>query len=190
MASALFTALYLIATVLIFREARKSADAAIEAARSGKENAQAAKQSATAAEGSANAATQSLELMRQQMEEQADLGRSIVKTTVDTAAATIDHWRALKVPNLQVTRLPNTDDLVPSRADSAVEHARRISQEAALKLSSAFDDLRNARRELETLRNTQHPNLKAEAYQPTCRNFESFLNSALEKLMSVRALVL
>jgi alkanesulfonate monooxygenase SsuD/methylene tetrahydromethanopterin reductase-like flavin-dependent oxidoreductase (luciferase family) len=187
--AALATVAYFIATIFILRETRKSAEAAGDAMRAAKDNAQATKQSASAAQGSASSAAESLTLMRQQIEEQADLGRSVVQTTVDTAVATVAHWRALSLPELVVSRIPNTDDLVPSRADSAVEHARRISQEAAGKLSSAFDDLRNARRQLETLRNVPFPDLRASSYEPSCKHFEGHLGTALEKLMQVRALV-
>jgi hypothetical protein len=187
--AALATVAYLYTTILIFRQTKRSADAAADASQAARDNATSAKQSASAAQSSANAAFQSVHLMRQQIEEQADLGRSIVQTSIDTAIATIAHWRELNIPDLQVARIPTTDDLVPSRADSAVEHARRISPEVAGKLSSAFDDLRNARRELETLRNAPRQELRTNAYQPTCGHFEGHLSSAFSKFMEVRALI-
>jgi hypothetical protein len=73
---ALFTGLYLIATILIFNEARKSADAAkksadaaTEGVQATKDNALAAKQSASAAQSSADAASESAALIRQQIRE-------------------------------------------------------------------------------------------------------------------------
>jgi len=184
--TAIFTFLYLIATILIFNEARKSADAATEAAQAAKDNALAAKQSASAAQSSAGAASESAALMRQEFYDQADLGRSIVQTTIDSAIATIDHWRSLGIQHYASTQLPPTDDLIPATANSAVERARRISSQAAAKLSSAFDDLRRARRELETQRDVSG-NRPIPA--SSSAKFESSLNSAFDKLMHVRALV-
>jgi len=62
--TAIFTFLYLIATILIFNEARKSADAA-------KKSADAATEAVQAAKSSAVAASESAALMRQQIAEQA-----------------------------------------------------------------------------------------------------------------------
>ena len=99
----------------------------------------AAERSAAAAEESASATFQSLHLMREQLEEHAGLGRSIVRTTIDSATNAIDHWKSLKIRELNISRFPSTADLVPATASSAVEHARgSISSDAAVKLSSAF----------------------------------------------------
>jgi hypothetical protein len=185
----LFTALYLIATILIFNETRKSADAAAVAAQAAKDNVLAAQQSARAAQSSAGAASQSAALMHQQLEEQANLGRSIVQTTVDSASAAVDHWKSINIRSLNASQIPNSEDLVPARADSAVEHARRISQEAAAKLSSAFDDLGNARRELDIVRSYSGSRPLGLVYKQICDSFDGYLTSALAKLMDVRKLV-
>jgi len=181
--AALATVAYFIATILIFRETKKAADATTEAAQAAKDNALAAKQSAGAAQSSAGAASESAALMREQFYEQANRDRSIVQTTVNSAVANIDHWRNLPIKNFGSAQIPPTDDLVPATADSAVECARRISSEATTLLSSAFDDMRKARRELETQR-------KAASNRPIPMDrVESYLNSALDKLMQVRAVV-
>lgn len=56
----------------------------------------------------------------------------------------------LDVANKNAFSLPEAGDLIT--ADSAVNHARRIHAAAAAKLSSAFDDLRNARGEIDVVK--------------------------------------
>lgn len=187
--AALATTAYFIATLYIYRETKKSTYAATQAAQAAKDNASAAQKSAGAAESSANAAFQSIHLMREQIEDQADLGKGIVQTTVDSATAAIDNWKNLNIRNLSASQIPDTDDLVPSRADSAVEHARRLSPAAAAKLSSAFDDLRNARRELTVVRSYSAGRPLGQVFSQICDNFEGHLTRAFEKLMDVRKLV-
>jgi hypothetical protein len=103
--------------------------------------------SAEAATTSANAAQESLWLMRQQFQEQAGLGHSVVQSAIESAISQITYWKAQPLSNLAKHRaLPPTDSLVPANALAAVDHARRIDQQAAQLVSSAFDDLRNAHR--------------------------------------------
>jgi len=74
--AAVATVAYLFATVLIFRETKKSADAA--------------EKSAAAANKSADAAQQSVALVRLQLEQQADLGAFVVTATIDTAVSAVE----------------------------------------------------------------------------------------------------
>lgn len=181
--TAIFTFLYLLATILIFNEARKSADAATEAAKAAKDNATAAKQAASAADSSAIAAQQSVALVRQQLEEQENLGRSIVITTIDSAIRTIDHWRNLHLENFSSAQIPPTDDFVPDTASSAVEHSRRISLDVVSQLSSAFDDLKQAKLEIELQRTSEI------SRRINTNRLAGHLNNAFDKFMRVRALV-
>jgi hypothetical protein len=114
----------------------------------------AAQASASAAQQSASAANQSLRLMRQQFEEQAELGQTIIQTTIDSAVSTISYWVSQDLKNPTFARsLPSPETLMPPKADSAMDHAGRLNQEGAAKLCSAFDDLRTAFAEIENLRN-------------------------------------
>jgi hypothetical protein len=129
---ALFTALYLIATVMIFNEARKSADAA--------------QMSADAADKSADAAQRSVALMRQQFEEQAGLGIFTVNSAIDTAINGIEG--ILQPQPLRNWSVPGNHSrlsvLLEQRAEPAINYAVRSDAEVAKQLSSAFDMLRTA----------------------------------------------
>jgi len=186
--AAVFTGLYFIYTVKIFRETKKSAAAAERGVKFGEDNARAAKDAASAAGASASAAHESLGMMRQQSAEQYKADRSTVQTTIDSAVASITHWKSLHIQGLPIGQIPDAGDLIPLTADSALESARRLRPDIASKLSSAFDDLRNARRELEIIRSGQHRHVHASAFRPACDNFDSFLSSALAKLIELRKL--
>jgi hypothetical protein len=161
---ALFTALYLIATILIFNEARKSADAAkksadaaTEGVQAAKDNALAAKQSASAAQSSADAASESAALIRQQIEDQAIRCETTVRTGVDVALKTTAVWRA-KTNDLanmnSLKSLPPTDNLILPY--TVVESAALIDVETAMKLSVALNEMRLARDVFESTRNVDN----------------------------------
>ena len=114
---------------------------------------EAAIKSADAATTSANAAQESLSLMRHQFEEQAGIGQSIVQSAIESAISQITWWKAKDLERLaRFQGLPLTDNLVPANATTAVDHARRISAPAAQELSAAFDALRTAQSEIESMR--------------------------------------
>jgi len=142
-----------------------------------------------AAESQASAARQSVEFLRQQFEEQLGLGRSVVQNAIDSAMSGVEYWkqRDLKSPP-RAPGFPPTDTLIPSNAASAVEHARRISSELARLLSSAFDDLRNARYEIERMRATG--SAKSTAYIETTESrAPEYLSDAFGKLQKARGLL-
>jgi hypothetical protein len=195
---ALFTGLYLIATILIFNEARKSADAAqesadaaTEAVQTAKDNTLAAKQSASAAQSSAGAASESAALMRQEFYEQARLGRLTVEFTIDSAVSSIEHLRRQGLGKWAVLRaLPPTANLFPQKAGTAIDNAARISTNLATKLSSAFDDLQMAFDQIERLRNlVSIPGMTSDALSPAAATVDDLLRTALTKFMEAKALL-
>jgi hypothetical protein len=65
----------------------------------------------------------------------------------------IEFWKAQNLFNMASTRaLPESIDLLPANHQAAVEHARRLSPDGSLELSSAFDHLRSARTEIQIMR--------------------------------------
>lgn len=134
--TAIFTFLYLIATILIFNEARKSADAATKAAK---------------------AASDSADLMRQQIEDQATLRKTAVHTGVDEALKTTGDWRG-KTGDLanmnNLKSLPPTDNLILPR--TVVESAALIDVQMAMKLSAALNEMGRARDSIESTRNVDN----------------------------------
>jgi hypothetical protein len=147
---ALFTALYLIATILIFIEARKSADAS-------KRSADAATDAVKAAQSSASAASESAALMRQQIKEQAIRCETAVRSGVDVALETAGVWRA-KVGDLanmnSLKSLSPTDNLMLPR--TIVESAALIDIQMAMKLSAALNEMGRARDCIESTRNVDN----------------------------------
>ncbi len=106
-----------------------------------------------AAERQADAAEHSLAALRQRFEEEAGLSKTIVATAIQTALRNIEYWTSANIFNLAATyALPKNINLVPTEDNSAIQHARRISIEASHELSGAFDSLRLATSELETMR--------------------------------------
>jgi hypothetical protein len=78
--------------------------------------------------------------LRQRLEEEAGLSRTIVAVAIQTATRNIEHWISPNIPNLAVIYgIPKTVDLLPPDYESAVQHARRISVEASVDLAGAFD---------------------------------------------------
>jgi hypothetical protein len=138
--AAVATVAYLFATVLIFRETKKSADAA--------------EKSAAAANKSADAAQQSVALVRLQLEQQADLGAFVVTATIDTAVSAIEE---MLEPDALVNAkaqgaLSRIRAVLEKQSERALNHAALINKDAAKQLSSAFDSLRTAVPEYEIFR--------------------------------------
>src|SRR5215472_14692699 len=137
---------YARSTAKILEESRKSREA-IEL------QAKAAQSQASASEAQANAAFESIHLLRERLEDELGLGRSIIQSAIDSAVSAISYWKQRPLAQTaSAPGFPPSDDLIPANALRAVEHARHVSPEAAEELSSAFDDLRKARNEIERAR--------------------------------------
>jgi len=153
---------------------------------------EAAIKSADAATTSANAAQESLSLMRHQLEEQAGLGQSVVQSAVESAISQITYWKAQDLERLAAFNgLPPTDNLVPTNASSAVDHARRISVLAAQDLSAAFDALRNTQSEIESMRHVEVGLGTGSGYFKGCVALaKDFLETAFTKIQKAQATLL
>jgi hypothetical protein len=161
------TILYLRATNRILLESRKSREAA---------------------ERQASAAQRSVDLLQRQFAEQLGLGRAIVQSAVESALSAISYWNQRPLTKAAAgPGFPPPDNLIPANADAAVEHARRISPEAAQELSSAFDDLRNAVSEIERIRLISSATRGMGYLETTPSAAPVFLREASVKLQSVKA---
>jgi chemotaxis protein histidine kinase CheA len=151
----------------------------------------AAERSASAAQESASATLQSLHLLRQQLEEQAGIGRLTVESTIDSAVAAIHHLKSQGLGQWAVVRaLPSTANLFPQKANAASDHAARISTALAMKLSTAFDDLRVAFDQIERLRNLVSAlGIDSGALSPTAVKVDELLTRALTRFMEAKALL-
>lgn len=99
----------------------------------------------------------------------------------------IDYWKGLPLKNLTATgAIPPTADLIPMNASSAVEHARRISPQGAQLLSSAFDNLRRARDEIESMRQSHPPRGPAGTFHFVKWEPEKYLTAAFEGLLKAQ----
>jgi len=141
--TAIFTFLYLITTILIFREASKSADAA--------------KKSADAAQSSAGAASESAALMRKQIEEQVIRCEMAARTGIEVALKATREWRANTegLANMNSLKsLPPTDNLILPH--TVVECLALIDIQEAMKLSAALGEMMLARNDIESTRNVDN----------------------------------
>ncbi|MBI1955889.1 MAG: hypothetical protein HYS38_05800 [Acidobacteria bacterium] len=110
------------------------------------------RQIALFAQRQAKAAEESLRELREQVKAQQEVGRMIVENAVQSAEAKIRFWQQARIHN---DWLPQTISLVPDQAGSALEHASRISKEAAAELCNAFDALTFAQINIEILRDAK-----------------------------------
>ena len=169
-------------TAQILQESRKSREAA-------ELQAKAAQSQASAAQAQATATHETLTLLKQQLEEQLGLGRGIVQSAVDSAVSAILYWKQRPLTHVaKAPGFPPSDNLVPTNAIAAVEHARRISPQAAQELSSAFDDLRNAVNEIERTRLLSSA-AREGFVEETPSAAPAFLDSAFKKLQQVKAIM-
>lgn len=146
---------------------------------------------ASASRAQASAAFQSIELVRQQLEDQLGIGRSVIHSAVDSAVSAISYWKERPVTDVaKALGLPPTDNLIPANASAAIEHARRIDPQVAQELSSAFDDLRNASHEIERIRLLAKPMERLGFLEQTPSKAPDYLDSAFKKLQAVKAKVL
>jgi hypothetical protein len=140
-----------------------------------------------AAEKQASAAQRSVDLLTSQIQEQLGLGRSVVKSAIESALSAIAYWKQRPLTSVAMAPgLPPSDNLVPANALAAVEQARRISSEAAEQLSSAFDDLRNAVNEIERLRHNTPEARGLGFLETTASHAPQYLDDALRKLQVVK----
>ena len=111
------------------------------------------RKSRQAAERQASAAEVSIRVLRQRLEEELGLSKTIVAAAIQAATRNIEYWKQANVYNLACTNaLPRTINLLPVKYQSAIQHARRISVEASVELLGVFDNLRFAQTEIEILR--------------------------------------
>src|SRR5215469_375902 len=143
---------------------------------------------AHASQSQASAAFESIALVRQQLDDQLGLGRGIIHSAIDSAVTAIDYWKKRPLANAAAASgFPPSDNLIPMNAAVAVEYARRIAQNVALELSSAFDDLRNAVNEIERVRRLSLPGLGQGFREQTVSQAADYLDSAFKKLGRVKA---
>jgi hypothetical protein len=110
-----------------------------------------------ATESLAESSRESIQLLKQQAEQAATIGRTIVAAAINAARTNIDQWRSLDIISDAVhSRLPETLDLLPDNAQAAIEHSRLISLDGSFDLISGFGNLRQATLELEIVSKT-HP---------------------------------
>lgn len=145
----------------------------------------AAEQSARAAQDSAHAAFETIHLMREERAEAAGLGRTIAQTGITGAKEVIEFWRARDITRLAALKaLPPTDNLIPSNVRAVVDHAARISGEAAKRISSAFTDMQAARDTIESIREIEIGMARSlGVYKEEVESASKFLDSAFGKLV-------
>jgi hypothetical protein len=175
---------YAHSTAKILEESRKSREA-IEL------QAKAAQSQASASDSQAQAAFESIHLLRERLEDELGLGRSIIHSAIDSAVSAISYWK--QRPLAHVARAPGfppSDDLIPPNALRAIEHARHISPKTSELLSAAFDDLRNAKNEIERIRLLGDTRGPGQGFlEDTPSKAPEYLDSAFKKLQHVKAMV-
>jgi hypothetical protein len=152
----------------------------------------AAEKQASASLSQASATIRTVDLMQQQMDLQLGLGQSFLQTTLGSAINAIEYWKSQDTSKLANMRgLPPTENLEVQNISAALNYARRIDQAAAQLVSSAFDDLRAARNELEIMREIGSGKIMGPAfYQPKCDSVTQYLNSSFEKIQRAQATLL
>jgi hypothetical protein len=148
------------------------------------------RKSREAAEKQASAAQRSVDLLQNQIEDQLGLGRGIVRSAIQSSLSAISYWRQRPLTNTAAAPgFPPPDDLIPANSAAAVEHARRVSPEAAQAPSSAFDDLRNVVNEIERTRLLTSAVRGMGHLEPTPSKAPTYLESAFTKLQNAKTLV-
>jgi hypothetical protein len=149
-----------------------------------------AEKQAASAESQASAAFATLDHLRQQVADLQGLGKSIVRTAIDSVVRSIEDWKKLDIKSNFVIAesFPPPTGLIPEDAQTVLEHARRISENCVMLLTSAFDDLRTAQSEIEILRRGAAIR-RTEYFDPARFNPDPLLTSAFSKLQQARKLV-
>ena len=80
------------------------------------------------------------------------VGKSVVAAAIQRVYREIDYWKSINISNLQALYAIPQVRLRAENEAEVIQFARRISAEAASELSSAFDNLIFAEREIEILR--------------------------------------
>ncbi len=168
-----FTALYLITTIFIFIQTKKSAGAA--------------EKSATAAQKSAEAAQRGVDLAAQQFAEQLGQGPHIVLDAIHAAQGLVDYWLK-KAANIAPPPQANPDPsgLHAPELTAAIEHARRFSAECAAHLVDANVNIKSAKSELEAA----YAAAKKQTYGPPPNNALDHLKTAHGLLARAELIVL
>lgn len=146
---------------------------------------------ASASEAQARAAFESIHLLRERLEDELGLGRSIIHSSIDSAVSAISYWKQRPLTSIaSAPGFPPSDDLIPPNALRAAEHARHVSAQASELLSSAFDDLRDARKEIERTRLLGDTRGPGQGFlEAASSKAPEYLDSALKKLLQVKAMV-
>jgi hypothetical protein len=149
----------------------------------------AAEKQANAAQSQASVAQRTLGVLQQQIDDQAGLGYSVMQATMGNAMSAIEYWKGLDLPRFaNMSCLPPTDGLVPADTAAALNHARRIHGDSARRLSSAFDELRTARNEIEVMRELGRQGTHGPGfYEAKCGLVVRCLESALDLLQKAQA---
>lgn len=152
---------YLVATILIFREMKRSADAA--------------QKSAESARKSAEAAQRGVDLASQQFVEQLGQGAHIVLDAIHAVQGLVDYWLK-KAANIAPPPHANPDPngLHAPELIAAIEHARRFSAECAAQLVDANVNIKNAKSELEAV----YATAKKQTFPPPPNNALDYLKAA------------
>lgn len=159
--SAFFTVVIAVATIFyvrltakLWRETKRSADAATKSA-------DATVEAAHAATTSANAAQESLRLLKQEYEDRIGQGPEILREALINAKGLIEFWSPFVVIGLANPHgVPDPAPLEAPDLARALEHARRISPELSELVSSAIADLKFAKSEFDRIRQSYRgPNL-------------------------------
>ena len=108
--------------------------------------AKAAQEQSHASSAQASAARQSIEFAWQQSQESKAIARSVVAAATQTAMKEVEYWQ--NVDDMAIIACLPPIQLVPANRTEILEHARRICAEGAARLSSVFDNLMYAEREL------------------------------------------
>jgi hypothetical protein len=128
----LVTAAYLFFTIRIFREARRSADAA---------------------EKSAAAAQRGVDFAAQEFAEQRGLGPQILRDALVSTSDLIKYWLLMTgVATGNPQDVPDPEPLTVPNLVRAQEHARRVSPECSAKVAAIINDLNRAKSEFERLK--------------------------------------
>lgn len=141
-----------------------------------------------ALEEQSNATRESVLILRKSTEDQYGVGQMIVASALQSAFRNIERWSDPKIINLAfLGALPDRVFLIPNNGQSAVEHARVISSQAAVELAGAMDDLRRGEEEMEVLRRLHgRPSHEIEKQFAHVR---SLLGSARNNLLSSQKLL-
>ncbi len=111
-----------------------------------------AKDQADAAREQAVAATMAIQASLSETRQIKNVGKSVVAAAIQRVYREIDYWKSINIANLQALyALPQVRLRVENETE-VIQFARRISADAAGELSSAFDNLIFAEREIEILR--------------------------------------